>query len=516
MTAIDLNQTADAEANSSHPQGASSDENPEVYHDPEPEVPGPRADLQIYAPSIPTSETVTHTSTGTSESTPPTSVEGLGISDSDHRPSPSMHRIEPSSTESNSTEPTNLISTESIITDESPPTSESCTEPRIAGGGPNPTSVGGPGTSINDGEPNPIEPNSTESNSTQNNSQTNSQTKSTETALSSGHSAAPEECPGPRVAGSDPTPTSVGEMGTSSNGGGPLSSELSRSEPAKTVGMILYSFLPMDVLTIMALGDPQQAPRDRKLLLETKPAEQKTLDSPDGEDIEPKYVDSRGELESTFRDMAPHFEGKEVESNWVGREKCILTIRRLVRGNAPHDYSHNFIGGIKSLLDGILKTVSSLRTTVCTSGCYLIHDLAKACGSGLDPMVDIIMQTLIKLCGGSKKISAQKGNVTVEAVISNVTYSSRILQHIWQACQDKNIQPRIFASSWLKTIINRQSRIKSSIDHGGGLDTVEKAIKKGLADSNPGAREGMRSTYWTFAKFWPQKAERYVFLLYLV
>lgn len=268
------------------------------------------------------------------------------------------------------------------------------------------------------------------------------------------------------------------------------------------------------MLTITTLGNSQQESRDGNVLLETKPVEQKTLDSPDGEQIEPKYIDSRGELESTFRDMAPHFEGKEVESNWVAREKSISTIRRLVRGNAPHDYSHNFLSGIKSLLDGIMKTVSSLRTTVCTSGCYLIQDLAKACGSGLDPMVEILMQTLIKLCGGAKKISAQNGNATVDVVISNVTYNSRILQHIWQACQHKNVQPRLFATAWLKTIINRQSRVKSSIEHGGGLDTVEKAIKKGLADSNPGVKDGMRSTYWTFAKIWPQKAERYTFLLY--
>lgn len=299
----------------------------------------------------------------------------------------------------------------------------------------------------------------------------------------------------PRIAGSDTAPTPVVEQGSSSNAVGYC--EAPELTSRKTCPRELKSSAPI----IGNRHAPEAGPEV------TEPV---SLASPDGEKIEAKYVDSRQELEGIFRDMGPHFEGKEVESNWGAREQDVTTLRRLVRGNAPRDYSHNFIGGIKSLLDGIQKTIASLRTTVSTRGCYLIQDLARACGSGIDPMVDILLQSLIKLCGGAKKISAQNGNSTVDVVISHVTYNSRILQHIWQACQDKNIQPRLFAAGWLKTIINRQSRVKSSIEHGGGLETVEKALKKGLADSNPGVREASRSTYWTFAKVWPQKAEWYV------
>ena len=47
---------------------------------------------------------------------------------------------------------------------------------------------------------------------------------------------------------------------------------------------------------------------------------------------------------------------------------------------------------------------------------------------------------------------------------------------------------------------------RSSIEHSGGLELIEKCIKKGLADPNPGVRESMRGTFWTFFGLWPDRA----------
>lgn len=227
----------------------------------------------------------------------------------------------------------------------------------------------------------------------------------------------------------------------------------------------------------------------------------------DGKTIDPIYVNSSKEFDEIIRDMLPPFEGRESEGNWSAREKNVLKLRKLTRGNAPQDYSNNYVAGIKTLLDGILKVVNSLRTTVSTNGCQLVQDVARTTGPGLDSMVEILLQSLIKLCGGTKKISAQNGNVTVDSIIGNVSYHIRLLHHLWNASQDKNVQPRLFATGWLKTLIIKHGRQKSAIEHSGGLELIEKSIKKGLTDANPGVRESMRGTYWTFAKVWPEKAE---------
>lgn len=226
----------------------------------------------------------------------------------------------------------------------------------------------------------------------------------------------------------------------------------------------------------------------------------------DDDGLEPFDVASSRDVDDLVRDMLPWFDGKESEDNWSKREKNVILLRRLTRGNAPHDFPHNFISAVKTLLDGIFKVVNSLRTTMSSNGSLLIQDIARTCGPRIDSMVEIIMQNLMKLCSGLKKIAAQNGNLAVDAVINNVSFSIRLLQHVAFAAQDKNVGVRLFASGWLKSLIIRQAHHKSSVEHGGGVDLIEKSITKGLADANPGVREASRSTFWTFYSVWPERA----------
>jgi CLIP-associating protein 1/2 len=220
--------------------------------------------------------------------------------------------------------------------------------------------------------------------------------------------------------------------------------------------------------------------------------------------MDPIQIYTQRELEDVFRDMAPPFEGRESEGNWLARDKNTTKLRRILLGNAPHEFPGAFIAGIKSLLDGILKVANTLRTTMSTNGCQLVQELAKTLGHAIDPWVEILLQSFMKMCAATKNIAAQNGNVTVEAILANATYNSRILQHVSFAAQDKNVQPRTHSATWVKTLIRKH---KSQIEHSGGLDTLEKVIRKGVTDANPKVRESYRSTYWTFALVWPQRAE---------
>jgi CLIP-associating protein 1/2 len=231
------------------------------------------------------------------------------------------------------------------------------------------------------------------------------------------------------------------------------------------------------------------------------------LPEPKTEHVDPAYVNTLRELEDTLREMYPFFEGKESEQNWLKREQSCTKLRKLNAGNAPSDFHDAWLVGIKGLLDGILKAVNSLRTSLSKEGCSVVQEITREAGPGIDSMVEILLQNLVKLCGGTKKIASQAGDTTVDIIISSVSYNIRILQHIWLACQDKNVQPRTYAAGWLKTLLKKESHHKNHIEHTGGLEMIEKCIKRGLADANPGVREKMRGTYWVFAQIWPTKAE---------
>lgn len=228
------------------------------------------------------------------------------------------------------------------------------------------------------------------------------------------------------------------------------------------------------------------------------------------EGVEPVYVNTQRELDDAFKEMHLYFEGRETEQNWLKREESVTKLRRFIAGNVPQDFADTFLLSLKGLLDGIIKAVNSLRTSLSKEGCGLVQDMVVAFGPGIDPMVELLMQTFVKVCAATKKISSQMANTCVDTILGRASYSNRLMQHIWGACQDKNVQPRSYAAGWLKTMLKKEGHHKHQVEHTGGLDLIEKCIKKGLADANPGVREKMRGTYWTFAGIWPARAETYV------
>lgn len=223
--------------------------------------------------------------------------------------------------------------------------------------------------------------------------------------------------------------------------------------------------------------------------------------------VEPQYVNTSRELDEVFKGMAWDFEGRESEQNWEKRELHMKTLRRLNAGNAPSDFTDAFLGNLRHMLDGIIKCITSLRTSLSKEGCSLVEDIAQTYGAAIEPMVELLMQTLLKMSAGAKKITSQLAYSTVDTMINRVTYTPRLMQHLWNASQDKNVQPRQFATGWLKTLLKKVANNKHHIEHTGGVELIEKCIKKGLADANPTVREKMRSTFWAFWAIWPSRAD---------
>lgn len=216
-------------------------------------------------------------------------------------------------------------------------------------------------------------------------------------------------------------------------------------------------------------------------------------------DMKPENV-----LRATVLDFRPAFDGKETEQNWAIRERNIIKMRQMCSDLTPTT-KPLFLKTIKEMLDDLLKTVNSLRTTVSTNGCLFFQDLAKECGPGMDNMVEILLQNFIKLSANTKPIARTNANDTIVAIVRHCHYRLFIVQHIHNACKDKNVQPRRFACEWLNKVIKHN--VSVTIDHLGGLDLIEASIKLGLEDRDKDVREAMRPTYWNFARRWPARSE---------
>jgi hypothetical protein len=56
--------------------------------------------------------------------------------------------------------------------------------------------------------------------------------------------------------------------------------------------------------------------------------------------------------------MLPHFQGRETEHNWNPREKAVIHLRGMLKGQAFEQFPEAFVGGLKhGFFEGLSKSV---------------------------------------------------------------------------------------------------------------------------------------------------------------
>ncbi|OCF56681.1 hypothetical protein L486_05535 [Kwoniella mangroviensis CBS 10435] len=230
-----------------------------------------------------------------------------------------------------------------------------------------------------------------------------------------------------------------------------------------------------------------------------------------GDDIQVVFIASPHDLSNELAAMLPHFEGKETEQNWAPREKAVVRIRGMLRGGVWPKYSEAFIQGLKGgILEGVSRTIVSLRTTVAQQSCYLMKELAETLGPSFDQFVEHLLPILAKMAGFTKKIIAERSQACVTAIIIHTHVHSRtFISHIAAGVSDKNIQTRHFSTGHLKTFIDiHGAKSKHAIETTPGmLDQLEGAVKKSLLDVNPAVRDLARQAFWSYHSVWRSRAE---------
>lgn len=224
------------------------------------------------------------------------------------------------------------------------------------------------------------------------------------------------------------------------------------------------------------------------------------LDPLDAEDISPESF--KREVET----MVSCFDGKETEFNWLQREKTVIRLRQILRGSLGHDYPDYIIWAIKFLSDGLVKAITSLRTTLSSHGCQLIKEAALITENLLDPVIDPFLSSLVRLTAGVKKVTAQNAAMVVNAMIINTSYSIKFLNHISTVMADKIASPKVFAANWLRLIMARHSDRRQVIESSGGLLLIEKSLLKAINDANPAVRENSRTAFWVYHELWTDRA----------
>ena len=131
-----------------------------------------------------------------------------------------------------------------------------------------------------------------------------------------------------------------------------------------------------------------------------------------------------------------------------------------------------------------------------------------ALGGNLEPFCDTLYHNLLKMASLTKKIIAQQSQATVDTIISHTSGQPRLfLPILWQTLQDKAIQTRVYAIGHVKVFLEvHASRSKQAIEAAGGLELLEKMIKKSLIDPNPSVKEQARHCFWLLDTVWKDRS----------
>ncbi|KAJ3790562.1 clasp N terminal-domain-containing protein [Lentinula aff. detonsa] len=296
--------------------------------------------------------------------------------------------------------------------------------------------------------------------------------------------------------------------------GGPQSPSGSENGDAKSGGYLPPS---LALQGRKASGAPAPLPRSlsqsgisrppsRAAALDSSIPPTPTTEAPS--EVKPVYIASIRDLENEFQGMEKTFEGKETEHNWSAREQSILRVRGMLKGEVHQKYFDSFMACLKQgFIQWSLKTLASLRTTVCTNACALYHELAVALGTSIDPFCDILLTNLLKMAGFTKKLTADRSQASVNSLITYSSGSPRIfVSLITQTLKEKNTQARNFAIGHLKAYIEVHGhRAKNAIEAFGGVDIMESAIKKSIGDPNASVKALARVAFWSFNQIWGER-----------
>lgn len=197
----------------------------------------------------------------------------------------------------------------------------------------------------------------------------------------------------------------------------------------------------------------------------------------------------------------------------------------MLKGEAHARYTETFLNGLKNgILEASFKTVrsrtklaalhltffqlASLRTTVAVHTCHLYSELAIAFGPVADSFFEPLLLHLLSMASLTKKIVATQSQQTLDTIVTHLSPQPKLLlNRLWETLQDKNVSSRQYSIGHVKLFIEVHGvQAKHAIEASGALDSMERCIKKGLADSNPAVRETARATYWLFYDTWEERA----------
>lgn len=179
------------------------------------------------------------------------------------------------------------------------------------------------------------------------------------------------------------------------------------------------------------------------------------------------------------------FQGKENEKNWSKRDEQLhLLINHLRETGQASSSSSSILLPLRLHYHDIINVIHSARTQLVLRMCNFIQTLATTLDmEEFDPLVDITINGILRVCAGTKRIVANAGEETLLKVFS-VASHTKILGTVHSIIQDKNalLRQRVL-ESLLMTVKSHLERWFPRY-----WMEVEPVIIRAIGDASPAVR----------------------------
>ncbi|CAH1986214.1 unnamed protein product [Acanthoscelides obtectus] len=191
----------------------------------------------------------------------------------------------------------------------------------------------------------------------------------------------------------------------------------------------------------------------------------------------------------------------DSNKEWNRRVDALKRIRSLIiAGALNYEEFYTVIRNLDIPLQGTLK---DLRSQVVREACVTISYLSQCLGNRFEKTAEVLLQQLINLIQNSAKVMATSGLIAVRFIIQ-YTHSSRLTPIITNnAIKSKSKEIRKACCEFVEYILGNWT--KHSLErHNGAL---QEAVKNGIADADPEARQCSRRAFKSFKEHFPEQAE---------
>ncbi|XP_074598509.1 CLIP-associating protein 1-A-like isoform X2 [Brevipalpus obovatus] len=188
-------------------------------------------------------------------------------------------------------------------------------------------------------------------------------------------------------------------------------------------------------------------------------------------------------------------------SDWQKRVNALKRLRGLMRtGGHEHKEFTDFLrfGELS-----FISCVKDLRSQVVRESCLTIAYISLKLGVKSGRFCETLLQMLINLIPNSAKIMSSSATVAIRFIIAN-TRLSRLIPIITYNITSKSREIRKACCEFLDQMLHTWSTATLE-KHAAGL---QDAIKKGISDADPEARQFARKAFWGFADHFGERADQ--------